>query len=134
MSFENNAGRKSYIRYYLPLAEIKDDNVTINGQNVFDQLVKTDLITYDNIINIATGHGGDYATVCLLDYPYFKNHYKMITIDLSKQQAFDADSEGIYEISFTANLDWDGSTKMFFITEGMRETISDFSHGTSKVL
>ena len=74
-------------------AEIKDYNVMINRQNVFDQPVKTDLITYDNIINIATGHGYDYPNVCLLDYPYFKNNYEITTIDLSKQQAFDADSK-----------------------------------------
>ena len=82
LSFENNGGLTSYTRYYLPLVEIKDYNLMINGQNVFDQPVKNDLITYENIRNIATGQADDYTTGCLLDYPYFKNYYKTIAIDL----------------------------------------------------
>ena len=82
LSFENNGGLTSYTRYYLPLVEIKDYNLMINGQNVFDQPVKNDLITYENIRNIATGQADDYTTGCLLDYPYFENYYKTIAIDL----------------------------------------------------
>ena len=54
----------------------------INGRNVFDQQVKKDLRTYDNIQNIATGQEYDYSTGCLLDYPYVKKNYKMIAIHL----------------------------------------------------
>ena len=57
----------------------------------FDQPVKSDKRTYDNVRKIATGQGDDYTTGCLLNYPYFKDHYNMIAIDLSKQQALDAD-------------------------------------------
>ena len=57
----------------------------INGQNFFDQLVKNDLRTDDNIQKIAIGQAGDCTTGCLLDYNYFNNYYKMIAIDLSKQ-------------------------------------------------
>ena len=64
----------------------------IDGKNFFDQPINSDLKTYENIRKIATGQGDDYATGCLLDYPYFKENYKMRTIDLSKQQALDADS------------------------------------------
>ena len=46
--------------------------------------------TYDNIQKFATGQGDDYTTVCFLDYPYFKDHYKMIAIDSNKQQVLDA--------------------------------------------
>ena len=56
----------------------------INGRNFFDKPVKSNLITYDNIRKIATGQGYDYTTGCLIDYPYFKECYKMIPIDLSK--------------------------------------------------
>ena len=70
----------------------------IDGKNVFDQLIKNDEITYDNIRKIATGQGDDYTTGCLLDYAYFKNYYKMIAIDLSKQQALDADPRAIQQI------------------------------------
>ena len=59
----------------------------IDGQNFFYQSVRNNLITYDSIRKTATGQGDDYATGCLLDYDYFKNYYKMIAIDLSKQQA-----------------------------------------------
>ena len=55
-------------------------------------------------------------------YPYFSEHYKLIAIDLSKQQVLDADLKLIKQINFTRNLDWVGSTTMFFITEEMKET------------
>ena len=58
----------------------------------------------------------------------------MIAIDLSKQQELDADPEAIQQINFTANLDRDGNTTMFFIVEEAKETILDFSQGTVKVL
>ena len=94
LSFENNKCRTSYTRSYDSLVEIKDHNVVIDGQNFFDQLVKSNLITYDNIRKIG----------CLLDYTYFNNNYKVIAIDLSKQLALDADPEAIQQINFTANL------------------------------
>ena len=53
--------------------------------------------TYDNIRKIATDQRDDYATGCLLDYPYFKENYKLIAIDLSKQQALDADPKEIQQ-------------------------------------
>ena len=59
----------------------------IDGKNFFDQPINNDYKTYENIRKIATGQAGDYTTGCLLDYPYFKENYKMIAIDLSKQQA-----------------------------------------------
>ena len=65
----------------------------IDGKFFFDQPIKNNKIPYDNIRKIANGQGDDYTTGCLLDYAYFKNYYKMIAIDLSKQQALDADLE-----------------------------------------
>ena len=55
----------------------------IDGKNVFDQPINNDFKSYENIRIIAAGQGDDYTTGCLLDYPYFKENYKMITIDLS---------------------------------------------------
>ena len=72
--------------------------------------------------------------LCLLDYTYFNNCYEMIAIDLSRQEAFDADSKAIQQINFTANLVRDGNTAIFFIIEKAKETILDFSQGTVKVL
>ena len=90
--------------------------------------------TYENIRKIATSLGDDYTTGCLLDYSYFKDHYKMIAIDLSKQQALDADPRAIQQINYTANLDRLGNTTMFFIIEEAKEIVLDFSQGTVKVL
>ena len=90
--------------------------------------------TYENVRKIATGQGDDYTTGCLLDYSYFKDHYKMIAIDLSKQQALDADPRAIQQINITANLDRAGNTAMFIIIEETKETILNFSQGTVKVL
>ena len=60
--------------------------------------------TYDNILKIARGQGDDYTTGCSLDYLYFKEHYKLIAIDLSKQ-VLEADPKAIQQINFVANLD-----------------------------
>ena len=59
----------------------------IDGKNVSDQPINSNLKTYDNIRKVTTGQGDDYTTGCLLDYIYLKNYYKMIVIDLSKKQA-----------------------------------------------
>ena len=133
LAFENDDDRTSDDQYYLPTVEIKDYNVMINGENFFDQPIKNNKITYDNIRKIATGQGDDYTTGCLLDYPYFANTYKMIAVDLSKQQALDADPRAIQQINFTANLDRAGNERVYLILEEAKETILDFSQGTVKV-
>ena len=134
LSFENENDRTSHSTYYLPKVEIKDYNIMIDGKNFFDQPINSDLKTYENIRKIATGRGDDYTTGGSLDYSYFKENYKMIAIDLSKQQALDADPRAIQQINFTANLDRAGNTTMFFIIEEAKETVLDFSQGTVKVL
>ena len=74
------------------------------------------IVTYENIRKITIGQGDDYTTGCLLDYTYFKKYYKMIAIDLSKQQVLDADPKAIQQINFTANLDR-ANTRFYFILE-----------------
>ena len=106
----------------------------IDGKKFFDQPVKTDKVTYENIRKIATGQGDDYTTGCLLDYIYFKNYYKMIAVDLSKQQVLDADPKAIQQINFTENLDKAGNTRFQFVLEEAKETVFQFSQGTVKVL
>ena len=106
----------------------------IDGKNFFNQPINSNLKTYENIRKIATGQGDDYTTGCLLDYSYFKDHYKMIAIDLSKQQALDADPRAIQQINFTANLDQVGNKTMLFIIEEAKETVLAFSQRTVKVL
>ena len=106
----------------------------IDSESFSDQPINNDNKTYKNIRKIATGQGDDYTTGCLLDYVYFKKYYKMIAIDLSKQQALDADPRAIQQINFTANLDRAGNTRICFIVEEAKETVLDFSQGTVKVL
>ena len=98
LAFENFDDRTSDEENYLPTVELKDYNIVINGENSFDQPIKNNKVTYDNIRKIATGQGDDYTTDCLLDYPYFKDTYKMIAVDLSKQQALDADPRAINKL------------------------------------
>ena len=134
LAFEDDVQRTSAKRYYLPTVEIKDYNIMINGENFFDQPIKNNKVTYENITKIATGQGDDYTNGCLLDYQYIKDNYKMIAVDLSKQQVLDADPRAIQQINFTANLDRAGNTRIYFILEEAKETILDFSQGTVKVL
>ena len=106
----------------------------IDGKNFFDQLINNMIKTYENIRKITIGQGDDYTTGCLLAYTYFKKYYKMISIDLSKQQALDADPKAIEQINFTANLDREGNTRFYFILEKAKETVFEFSQETVKVL
>ena len=84
----------------------------IDGQNAFDESVKNELRTYDNIREIATGQGDVYTIGCQLDYPYFKKYCKMIQQILEKQ-ALDADAKTI-QINFTGNLDRPDNTVQYF--------------------
>ena len=70
----------------------------------------------------------------MLDYIYFKNYYKIIAVDLSKQQELDTHPKAIQPINFTENLDRARNTRIYFILEEAKETVSEFSQGTVKVL
>ena len=113
---------------------MKDANIKIDGKNLFDQPINNDFKTYEDIKKIAAGQEDDYTTCCLLDYPYLKENYKMIEIDLSKQKAFDADPRANQKINFTENLQRAGDTTIFFITEKANETVLHISQVTVKVL
>ena len=114
LAFEGDTQITNAKGCYIPNVERKDYNVTINGEKFFDQPIKNNKITYENIRKIAASQGNDYTTGCLLDYPYFKNTYKMIAVDLSKQQALDFDPREVQQINFTANLDRAGNTRFYF--------------------
>ena len=72
------------------------------------------MITLEKLL---IGQSDDYTTDCLIEYPYSKIYYKLIAIDLSKQQKLDADPKAMVQINSTGNLDQAGSTQMFFIIE-----------------
>ena len=134
LAFPNDTQRTIAKGYYLSNVEIKDYNVMINGENVFDQPIKNDRVTYENIRKICIGFGDDYTCDSLLNYPYVKDIYEMIAEDLSKQQALDADPRTIQQINFKANLDRAGNTRIYFILEEAKEAILHFLQGTVKVL
>ena len=134
LSFENGNDRTSHSTYYLPKVKIKNYNVMIDGRNFFDQPINSMNKTYENIRKIATGKTDDYTTACLLDYSYFEDNYKMMAMDLSKQQVLEEDPRRIQQINFTANLDRAGNMTIFFIIEQEKETIFEFSEGTVKIL
>ena len=127
LAFENDRQRTRTRGYYIANLEIKNYNVMINGENFFDQPIKNNKVTYENMRKITTGQGDDYTTGCLLDYPYFKDIYKMIAIDLSKHQILDSDSRVVQQINFTADLDRAGNTRIYFILEEAKETILNFA-------
>ena len=95
LSFENENDRTSHSTY-LPKVEIKDCNVMIDGRTFFDQPINSMNKTYENIRKIGNGKGDDYTTGYLLDYPYFKENYKMVAVDLIRQNELDADPRAIH--------------------------------------
>ena len=92
---------------------MKNYNIMIDGENFFDQ-------------PFVTGQGDDFITGCLLDDPYFKENYKTVKVDSSKQQALDADPRAILKINFIGNSDQAEGAIMFFILEEAKEIILDF--------
>ena len=91
---------------------------------------------YDETRKVLPGYGDDYTTGCLLDYAYFKDHYRLIAVDLSKQKALDADPRAIQQIVFQGVVGGENNTKirLYTILEKSKETILEFAKGTAKVL
>ena len=83
LSFENENDRTSFSKYYVPIVQIKDLIVLINGKSFFDMPVKNGAETYEHIIEMERNN--DYTTGNLLDYEYFSKHFKLIAKDLTKQ-------------------------------------------------
>ena len=101
----NRVQRSSYRKYFLPRVDITKYNVLVDGRNFYDQPISHQIRKYDEIRKIATGKGDDYTTGCLLDYQYFKNHYKLTAVHLSKQKELDPDPRAIQQIEFYGMLD-----------------------------
>ena len=119
-------------KYFLPRVNITNYNVLIDGRNFYDQPINDIIKQYDEIRKIATGQGDDYTTGCLLDYQYFKDHYNLIAIDLSKQEELDTDSTTIQQIEFYGMVKT--NSHVCTLLEKSKETILQFSKGIAKVL
>ena len=121
LSFENY--RTSFSKYYVPKVEIKDFNVLIDGKPFFEIPLKNKEEAYEQLIEVSKNN--DYATGNILDYECFKDHYRSIAIDLSKQielENFDLKQQ----INFIGRLEENNAT-MFFIIEKKEETTFYFS-------
>ena len=133
---DDTAGIKNNKKYFLPRGEIKNYNVLIDGRNFYDQPINDIIKQYDEVRKVSTGYGDDYTTGCLLDYAYFKDNYRLIAVDLSKQKALDADLRAIQQIVFQGVVGGANNTKirLYTILEQSKETMLQFSKGTAKVL
>ena len=88
-------GIKDSKNYFLLRGETENFNVLIDGRNFSDQPINDLMKQYYEVRKVLTGHGDDYTTGSLLDYAYFKDNYKLIAADLSKQKALGADPRAI---------------------------------------
>ena len=111
--------------------DITNYNVFIDGRNFYDQPINDQIKRYDEIKKISTGKRDDYTTVCLLDCQYFKDHYQLIAVGLSKQEELDADPRAI-QIEFYGKLGT--NSQVCTVLEKSNETVLEFYKGTAKGL
>ena len=134
MAFDNRGnavGRNTHTRYYLPTIDLKNYNVVIDGRNFYDNDISSDIEKYTELKKVMIGKGEDYTTGSLLDYDYFKNHYRLIAVDLSKQKELDADPRTIQQIEFRCSFDYNST--IHWVLEKSKETILEFYKETVKV-
>ena len=121
LTFENEDDRTSFSKYYLPKVEIKDFNVLADGKPFLEIPVKNKEEAYEAISEMSKNN---YTTGNLLNYEYFKDHYKFISIDLSKQKELE-NPDLKQQINFMGRLEENDAT-VFFIIEKKEKTIFDF--------
>ena len=122
--------RQSFSRFYLPNVMIKDYNVITDKLAFFDLPIKTEEEVYEMIIDISRNN--EYTTGNLLDYDYFKKHYKLIAIDLSKQQVLQENEDLIQQTNFIGRLE--NAANIFIIIEKKENTILEFSQNFANVI
>ena len=127
----NFTTENSYDKYFLPRLKIDNYNIEIDGRNFYDQAIHDSIKQHDKIRKISTGQGDDYTTGCLLDFAYFEKNYRLIAVDLSKQKALYADSRATTQIIFTGTTST--NVGIYYVLEKSKETILQFSKGTTKV-
>ena len=128
----NRVTADSLRRYFLPRVKIENYNIEIDGRKFYDQPSNDLIKQYDEIRKVSTGQVDDYTTGCLLDFAYFKNNYRLVVADLSKQKALGADSRAIQQIIFTGRAN--AGAMIYYLLQQSKETTLQFSKGTTKVL
>ena len=129
LSYKNEDDRASFLKYYVPSVDIMY-HVPIDGKPFFEIPVKNKEEAYEQIIEMSKNN--DYTTGNLLDYEYFKDHYKEIAIDLSKQTELE-NPDLKQQINFIGKLEKNNAT-VFFIIEKKEETTLDFSQNSVVVV
>ena len=128
LSFPRNNNidsRYSFLNYYVPKVRVNDFNILIDGKSFFDLPVKNEEEACDKIID-----NNDYTTGNLLDFAYFKKHYKLIAIDLSKQTKL----KDPQQINFIGKCSRNTGATMFFIIERSEETTFSFSQNSVTIV
>ena len=116
LAYQNADDRQSFSQLYLPKVIVKYYNVIIRKLAFFDLPIKTEEEAYEKIIDI--NRNNEYTTGNLLDYNYFKKYYKLIAIDLSKQQVLQENEDLIQQINFIGRLT--EAANVFIIIEKKR--------------
>ena len=127
----NQPSRDGRRKYYLPRIDLNKYNVIIDGQNFYDNPIESDIEKYRELKKVMIGKGEDYTTGSLLDYNYFKKHYKLVAVDLSKQKELDAVPRAIQKIEFKYMLGTNST--IYLVLEKSKETILEFHKGTVKI-
>ena len=130
LAYQNADDRHSFSQFHLPKVMIKDFNVIIDKLAFFDLPIKTEEEAYEKIIDISRNN--EYTTGHLLDYDYFKKYYKLIAIDLRKQQVLQENEDLIQQINFIGRLEQ--AANVFILIEKKEHTILEFSQNFANVL
>ena len=127
----NQPTRDDQQKYYLPRIDLNKYNVIIDGRNFYNNPIESDIEKYRELKKVMIGKGEDYTTGSLLDYDYFKKHYKLVAVDLSKQKELDADPRAIQQIEFKYMLGTNST--IYWVLEKSKEPILEFYKGTVNV-
>ena len=130
LAYQTADDRQSFSQFYLPKVVVKDYNVIIDKLAFFDLPITAEEEAYEKIIDISRNN--EYTTGNLLDYDYFKKHYKLIAIDLSKQQVLQENEDLIQQIDFIGRLE--NAANVFIIFEKKENTILEFSQNLANVI
>ena len=130
LAYSTTDNRQSFSQFYLPKVMVEDYNIIIDKLAFFDLPIKTEEEAYEKIIDISRNN--EFTTGNLLDYDYFKKHYKLIAIDSSKQKVLQENEDLIQQINFIGRLE--NSADVFIIIKKKENAILEFSQNFANVI